>query len=343
MTRRRSARPATLLMCLAVLGSACSANQPAPPPKAETAAAPKVVTPEERVKWYQDCWNDFNEKKWDDFKKCYAPTATSVQAGYGKEKATGPDAIVGSSQDFTKSFPDGKGEGQLILINGNHIASIYLLKGTNSGPMTVGGKELPATNKKFGLLFGHAIETDPEGRIVIKEIGVMDGGTLAAQLGLAKMPARPVMNKGEDMPKVVIARNDATEMMNLAADKAGVDGWNKHDATTVAMYTADDVVFHSMADPKDVNKKEGAQEDKSFWTAFSDARVNADPMWAAGDYVVVTGTFEGTNDGDFPAMHISKTGKKVSVPFVEVDRFDNGKVKESWLFFDNNSFMGQLK
>src|SRR6516162_1496200 len=117
MTRRRSARPATLLMCLAVLGTACSANQPAPPPKAETAAVPKVITPEERVKWYQDCWSDFNDRKWDEFKKCYAPSAKSQQQGYGKESASGPDAIVAGSQDFGKAFPDGRGEGQLILIN----------------------------------------------------------------------------------------------------------------------------------------------------------------------------------------------------------------------------------
>jgi predicted ester cyclase len=337
---RRSTRGAALLLSVAALVSACSAPKPAPTSKAE-APAPKVDTPEERVKWYQNCWNDFNNKKWDDFKKCYAPSATSQQLGYGKENLTGPDAIVGSSQEFAKSFPDGVGEGQLILINGNHIASAYLLKGTNSGPLTIDGKQMPATNKKFGLLFGHAIETAADGQKVVKEIGVMDGGTLAAQLGLSKMPARPVMDKKEAMPKIAIAKNDAMEMVNLAAARADLEAWNKHDEATRT--TADDYVYHVMASPKDENKKESEQEDQGLWKASSDVKINPSSMWAAGDYVVTTGTFDGTNDGDFPAMKLKKTGKKVSLPFLAIDRLGGGKIKESWMFYDGNSFAAQLK
>jgi predicted ester cyclase len=324
---RRSTRVATLLLSVAALVSACS--------------APKVETPEERVKWYQDCWNDLNNKKWDDFKKCYAPSATSQQLGYGRENLTGPDAIVGSSREFAKSFPDGVGEGQLILINGNHIASAYLLKGTNTGPLSIGGGELSPTNRKFGLLFGHAIETTADGQKVVKEIGVMDGGTLAAQLGLSNMPARPVMDKGKAMPKIVIAKNDAMEMVNLEAAREDLSAWNKHDEATRT--TADDYVYHVMARPKDENNKESVEEDQGLWQASSDVKINPSSMWAAGDYVVTTGTFDGTNDGDYPAMKLKKTGKKVSLPFIAIDRLGDGKIKESWMFYDGNSFLAQLK
>src|SRR2546422_11296399 len=93
-------------LALAGLVSACGSTQPAAPPK--------PLTTEERVKWYQACWSDFNDKKWNDFKACYAPVAISQQMGYGKSYATGPDEIVAASQDFEKSFPDVRGEGQLI-------------------------------------------------------------------------------------------------------------------------------------------------------------------------------------------------------------------------------------
>jgi predicted ester cyclase len=334
---------AGILMGLMILIPACSSPQPATPAKEQPGPPSTPKTQEEIAKWYQDCWNDFNEKKWDDFKKCYANNATSQQAGYGKLNVSGPDAIVSASQDFMKTFPDGRGEGQLILINGNHIASMYLLKGTNSGPLrSPDGKDIPGRNKKLGLMFGHAVEIDPAGPKVLKETGAMDGVTFENQLGFLKMPGRPLMETGVPMPKVVIAKNDETETKNLEADKAQLDAWNKRDAATVASYVADDALFHDMTATKDSNKAQSAQNDKQFWQAFSDAKITPSSMWAAGDYVAITGMFDGTNDGDFAPMKLKKTGKKVSLPFVEIDRLESGKLKESWLTFDAASFASQL-
>jgi hypothetical protein len=205
--------------------------------------------------------------KWDDFKKCYADNATSSQAGYGKPDVTGADAIVAGSQNFAKSFPDGMGEGQLILVNGNKILSLYVLKGTNSGSLTApDGKEMPPTNKKFGLLVGHYVESGPaptsenvSGAVsslrVVKEVGVLDGGTLANQLGLSKNPARPVMDKVAAMPTIVIAKNDDTEKKNVELDKASAEAFSKHDLAAADSFLADDVVVHDMTSPKDLRKK----------------------------------------------------------------------------------------
>ena len=333
-----------LLFSVIAFASSCSSPQPAAPAADQKAAeTARTITDEDRVKWYEDCWQDFNDHKWDDFKKCYADNATSRQMGYGKENISGAGAIVESSQDFSKAFADGHGEPQLILVNGSKIASLYLLNGTNSGPLTgPDGKEIPATSKKFGLLFGHYVETDPVGLRVVKEFAAMDGGTLASQLGLSKNPARPVMAKGEAMPKIVIAKNDPMEMKNVENDKAQMEAFNKHDADAVDMYEADDLIFHDMTQPKDLNKKQSREGNVQFWKAFSDAKLSANSMWGAGDYVVTVGTFEGTNDGDFPAMQLKKTGKKVAIPFLEIDRFEGAKLKEGWLIFDTAMFGAQL-
>src|SRR2546422_858837 len=250
--KAKAARVIGFALALGGLVSACGSPQPK-----ESPVPPKPLTAEERVRWYQTCWTDFNEKKWDDFKTCYAPVATSQQSGQGKPYLTGPAEIVAAWQDFEKSFPDIRGEGQLILINGNHIAGISLLKGTNTGLIFLSeNKQISGTNKKIGLLFGHVVEIDPLVTKVLKENVVMDGVTLENQLGLLKMAASS--------------------------------------------------------------------------------------MWAAGDYVVIAGTSDGTNDGDLPAVKLKKTGKKVSAPYIEIDRLRDDKIKEVWFFMDNANFISQL-
>src|SRR5207237_1664577 len=103
------ALPIGILMGLAILIPACSSRQPGTPAKEQPAPPSTPKTQEEIVKWYQNCWNDFNEKKWDDFKKCYANNATSQQAGYGAVNATGPDKIVAGSQDLEQTRRGGSG------------------------------------------------------------------------------------------------------------------------------------------------------------------------------------------------------------------------------------------
>ena len=257
--------------------------------------------------------------------------------------ASGADAIVEGSKDFKKLSPDGHGEGQFILVNGNRIASVFLLTGTNSGPMTgPDGKVTKPTNKKFGVMFGHALELDPTANKVVKEFGVMDGGSFANQLGLSKSPGRPLVEKASAAPTVVIAKNDATEMKNLETDKAAFAAWNNHDIAGADAPNAADMVLHDMTSPKDLSKTQNSEMSTSFWKAFSDVKLNLSSTWAAGDYVITLGSLEGTNDGDFPAMKLKKTGNHVSVPFLQIDRFDGGKIKESWLLFDSGSFASQL-
>jgi len=66
----------------------------------------------------------------------------------------------------------------------------------------------------------------------------MDSGTLASQLGLSKMPSRPVMDKGEATPKIVIAKNDDAEKKMLEADKNAITTWNKHNSEAYGSFVA---------------------------------------------------------------------------------------------------------
>jgi predicted ester cyclase len=203
------------------------------------------------------------------------------------------------------------------------------------------GTEMPATNKPFSQLFGHMGEIGPDGTLV-KEIGVQDAATMLNHLGLSKEPARPPVPVPTPPPTIVIATGSETEAANVAAVRASFDAFNAHDIKAAEALLAAGVVFHEIAMPTDSNLRENRQSLIELWKGFPDARVTPDTVWGAGDYVVATATFTGTNTGDFAPMNARKTGRSVSVPALEIDRLADGKIVESWLFYDGMQFARQV-
>jgi hypothetical protein len=76
-------------------------------------------------------------------------------------------------------------------------------------------------------------------------------------------------------------------------------------------------------------------------TAFSNAEV-AEPQYIdGGDTVVALFTGRGVNDG--PLGPLPKTGKRMTVPFCEVLRFDDkGQVVWGAIYYDQLSMLTQL-
>jgi len=303
-----------------------------------------VLNAAERATWYQDCWSQFNNKAWEGFKACYADTVESDQVDSGQPVAKGIGALLAGTKVITGTFPDMKGTGELILINGDTIVSVYVLNATHAGPLTgPGGQSIPATNKPIGYLQAHLAKTDATGGKVLKEEFYSDSGTMMAQLGLSQAPARPVMASTTAAPKVIVAGGIPAEMSNVETSRVQMAAFNTHDAKRVDTYSAPDSVYHDMAMPKDQNSKENFAGTLDMFKAFPDAKLATSSIWGAGDYVVVVGRFEGTNRGPMPAMGIKKaTGKRVSVRYLDIARWEKGKVKEEWLFYDGMAFATQL-
>jgi len=98
-----------------------------------------------------------------------------------------------------------------------------------------------------------------------------------------------------------------------------------------------------MSAPADrVGKKEALKGVEEMFKGFPDAKLDIKSVWGAGDYVVATGTWSGTNTGDVPSMKLKKTGKTVTQQFVEIDKFAAGKTKNIWLFSNGASAAAQL-
>ncbi len=306
---------------------------PMTPVAPETGFA-KPVIGEDIAKRFDQCWDAWNQAAWDKFKDCYTPDASlvdlssgAVAPGTGIEKGT-DQIIAGNQKELKTGFPDMIGQNQLLLVHGHDLEAVTLISGTHTGPFA----GVTAMNQKLGILMGQVMAVDDQGRAT-KEAAYFDSGTIMGQLAPAKdHPSRPPQDKLAMPKEVVVAKDDAAEQANVAAVKAMIDAFDKHDAKAMGRVLADDAVWSEQENPKDWTKAEALADAQSGWKSFSDMKMTADSIWGAGDYVVVQATMTGTNDAPAPEMGIkTATKKQVTLPFLEVDQLDGGKIKHAWV------------
>ncbi len=320
------------------------ASAPAPAPVEAKKEEPKSVplTPDQKIKFYQDGWAAFNAKDLTKFQTIWAENATSEHLDMGPPLVGAANIVEQGMKPFLTAFPDTTGELELTLLNGNTLVGLVLFRGTQTGTFATPAGPVPPTGKKIGLYSAHIIELNDDGKAQ-REIMADDGGTMAGQLGLMNMPHRKAVETGWAERPVVIASGSDGEKANVAAFTKEVEGFNKHDAAGAMGTAADDIVFSEMSAPADrVGKKEALKGVEEMFKGFPDAKLDIKSVWGAGDYVVATGTWTGTNTGDIPSMKLKKTGKAVTQQFVEIDKFAAGKTKNIWLFSNGASAAAQL-
>ena len=282
------------------------------------------------------CTSHYNARDWDQLRTCYAADVVQDEPGTGKPWI-GIDDAVDHLKLFVTSFPDNTVTPELTLVAGNHTASIVLLRGTNTGPFPGAGGP---TNKPIGLSMVHVVDLDATGKIKTEWI-LYDTITMLSQLGLVPIPARGRI-EAPAPAHVVLARNDAREQQNLTSYRAAAEAFDAHDLERVRAGFTDDLVWTEPSRGPDMSKAAAVGEAAELWRAFSDLRRTTKTAWAAGDYVVATGTMTGTNDGPLPAFGLDKTGKQVDVTYVEIAHFVDGKRDRSWLFYNGIVVASQL-
>lgn len=119
------------------------------------------------------------------------------------------------------------------------------------------------------------------------------------------------------------------------------EAFNQGNLATVDELTAPDFVNH---DPSDVEDRRGPEGAKAFLTvyrtAFPDLHITIDDVIADGDQVAMRWTSRGTHRGDL--MGLAPTGQQVEVTGISIDRWENGKLAESWSNWDTIGLMRQL-
>lgn len=310
-----------------------------------SAAAAKPVTGDDLAKRYVECWGFLNAKDMDKFKTCYAPNIESDFVDSGMPAAKSWDEILAMhNKPFLDAFPDFKGQVEVTLINGKNGATFGLITGKHTGPLKTPMGEIPPTNKNIGLQVAHVVHFADDGKSVDKEQFFEDMGEMMGQLGLSKAPARPATDKPWHDNEIVVAKDDATEKRNLENTQKGLEAFNKHDTKSMNDAFADDLVWSEIGVPKDWNKKEAIANHEALFKGFSNLKITPAAMWAAGDYVVATGTFAGKNDGPVADMGIKKpTNKEMSLTFCQLFKYNkDGKLVGSWGYWNSMKFAMDL-
>jgi steroid delta-isomerase-like uncharacterized protein len=114
-------------------------------------------------------------------------------------------------------------------------------------------------------------------------------------------------------------------------------------------------LIDEICDPEYVRHDRGLPEDvvgleafknyiTSLRTTYPDFKVTIDDLIVKGDKIVTRWTLTGTNTGPLqtPMGELPPTGKKMSVPGAEIVIVANGKITETWIFYNQLYFYQQL-
>ena len=133
-------------------------------------------------------------------------------------------------------------------------------------------------------------------------------------------------------------------MTTREAFERGTDTFNAHDVDGFAQVLADDVVSTAPGGMRGKGKDACLEFYAGWFGAFSDAHVEVEDVQISGDVAVEEGTFTGVHDGVLhsPAGDFQPTGRPVSLDYIQVLRFRDGKHVSFNLMFDRLLMLEQL-
>jgi len=128
------------------------------------------------------------------------------------------------------------------------------------------------------------------------------------------------------------------------AFEKGTDTFNAHDIDGFAAVLADDVAFEAPGGIRGQGKAVCAEFFGGWFRSFPDAHVEVHDVHFIDDVAVEEGTFTGTHNGPLhsPTGDIPATGRFVSVPYIHVLHFRDGKHTSFNLIFDRLLMLEQL-
>jgi steroid delta-isomerase-like uncharacterized protein len=122
------------------------------------------------------------------------------------------------------------------------------------------------------------------------------------------------------------------------------EAFNSHDLDAFADTLADDAVVRAQGGMAGEGKPACVQFFGGWLEAFPDAHAEINDLHITGDVAVEEGTFTGTHHGVLhaPAGDVPATGRSVTVDYIQVLRYRDGKHVSFNLMYDELSLLEQL-
>lgn len=132
----------------------------------------------------------------------------------------------------------------------------------------------------------------------------------------------------------------STEQNKAVFRRIVEEGLNKNDTKVIDELFASNLVDHDLPPGTPPGPEGSKGKFAYFMSAFPDIHFTFEGEVAEGDKVAGRGYFTGTHKGEFQG--VPPTGKKINVKFMDVWRFENGKLVEYWGQPDVMGLMQQL-
>jgi len=132
---------------------------------------------------------------------------------------------------------------------------------------------------------------------------------------------------------------------NATLARSFYEAFNNRDFDLLAEAIAPEGTITMVGSGQTLRGPEGSRQYNTMWdTAFPDGMITVNRIIAQGDHVVVEFTGRGTHTGTMttPAGAIPATGRSVTLEFIDVLEFGDGKLMSQRNYFDTGSLMTQL-
>ena len=122
----------------------------------------------------------YNEKDWDRARAAFAPEIVYEELATHR-KLTGADDILTAWKGWATAIPDSRATFNSEYVSGNTAVLEITWKGTHSGPLNTGEREIPATGKKIELRAIQVVDVADDRVKSVRQY--FDMGTLLKQIG----------------------------------------------------------------------------------------------------------------------------------------------------------------
>lgn len=255
-----------------------------------------------------------------------------------------PGVVVEGLEDF-KAFlrsdwavvPDSRQTCPLTVAEGDRMVVWCNYEGTQQGPMG----PFPATGKSVALDFGGVLRFE-DGKVA--EIrAVWDRVAALTQLGHLPPTSGEPAGLSPVEPWTPAAAGPEAETRNRAAFAAFVEAQNDRDWARLDDMVRADMIRHSQATPGREEIR-GVEPFKAFLVRSTeempDWRIECPTVVAEDDRIGVWCTYTGTQTG--PMGPFPASGKRMELDFTGILRFEEGKIAEWWVVWDNLAALTQL-